>query len=646
MPIPYRQVLRLGLGVLLAAFPLSIFGQTNTAKAFKATSIPSRGDPALAKKVGESVAADSANETNAARDPLNMQRRAFAISLITSLAEEARSYHDQSLRPNVLARAANSLWDVDSEMARQLFRRAWAAAEVVDAEGGKANAKDAPPAMITALRRIGGRDLRLQVLGLAARRDRALGDEFLAKLKEETKREAADLRNDASARNTNDSWLVSDAVSKRLLLATTLLEDGQIEQALEVAAPALDQVNQKSIGFLSALRKKKPEAADQRYALLLARAELDASSDANTASGLSSYAFTPGLYLTFSPEGGIRWTPSAEPPIPPNLPPALRYRFFQVAGSILLRPLPPPEEDFTSSGRTGRYQVIRRLLPLFEQFAPDTALALRSRLAALAGEGGTRVTGFETPLVAHGIQPEENPVEALEKLQDRVDRAQTSRERDRIYADAAGVLANQGNAHGQDLAERIEESDRRSAVRRYVDFQLVRYAIRQKDATEVARFAKVGQLSHSQRAWAYTQAAGLVLESERPRALRLIDDAIDEARRMDVNDSNRAHLLLAVATQLVTADRSKAWELMSEIIKSGNAAETFTGENTEIYFPTATSSGLTMSPVGGEEFGLTGVFGKLAKEDLYRSIDLAKSFKKDAPRATATLAIARAVLDE
>ena len=48
---------------------------------------------------------------------------------------------------------------------------------------------------------------------------------------------------------------------------------------------------------------------------------------------------------------------------------------------------------------------------------------------------------------------------------------------------------------------------------------------------------------------------------------------------------------------------------------------------------------------GGADFGLSGVFGLLAKEDLYRSLDLAKSFKGEAARATATLAIVNQLLE-
>jgi hypothetical protein len=108
-------------------------------------------------------------------DALNGARRAFAISLLIPLGNEARSYSDIGLRPRVLARTADVLWDVDSETARALFNRAWEAAERGDAEEVTIKTKDNPPAMVVALRRMGGRDLRAEVVSIVAKRDPNLG---------------------------------------------------------------------------------------------------------------------------------------------------------------------------------------------------------------------------------------------------------------------------------------------------------------------------------------------------------------------------------------------------------------------------------------------------------------------------------------
>ncbi|HEX8561309.1 MAG TPA: hypothetical protein VF668_24670, partial [Pyrinomonadaceae bacterium] len=67
-------------------------------------------------------------------DPALVVRRQTAISLITSLADEARNFRDPALRARVLARAADALWQTDQASARDLFRKAWEAATAADAE--------------------------------------------------------------------------------------------------------------------------------------------------------------------------------------------------------------------------------------------------------------------------------------------------------------------------------------------------------------------------------------------------------------------------------------------------------------------------------------------------------------------------------
>jgi len=466
--------------------------------------------PTLAQNPSvETLQAKAKERSNISRpDPVEDERRAFAISLVISTADEARSYSDLALRPRVLARSADVLWNADNTTARALFRRAWEAAEKGDAEEITIKTKDNPPPMVIALRRASGQDLRYAVMSLAARRDRALSEEFFAKLTKATERETED----AKSGRSRDSWSTSDAVSKRLQVARKLLEDGQVERAMEFAAQALDQVSVYSIGFLSALRAKNSEAADQKFALLLARAQFDPSSDANTVSGLSSYAFTPGFYVTFNADGGSRWTPRESVNFnPPNLAPALVKRFFEVGGAILLRPLPPPDKDFTSSGRTGKRMVMLRLLPLFDRHAPETAAALRAQLTALGGDP----RNADNPLLTDGLLLEETGGKALETMQNHADRAKTSRERDAIYADAAVSLASQGDIQAKDVSDKIDESGLRTEVRRFVDFEFVRISIRKKEAAETARLAKSGQLTHSQRAWAYTEAARLL--RRRPR---------------------------------------------------------------------------------------------------------------------------------
>jgi hypothetical protein len=108
------------------------------------------------------------------------QRRATALSILQSLAIEARSYSDEPLRARIQAQIADVLWSHDKEAARSLFRRAWDIAEALDQAAASSNLPGRRP---TSSGRSPARtNLRRAILQLASRRDHALGEEFLAKL--------------------------------------------------------------------------------------------------------------------------------------------------------------------------------------------------------------------------------------------------------------------------------------------------------------------------------------------------------------------------------------------------------------------------------------------------------------------------------
>jgi len=351
------------------------------------------------------------------------------------------------------------------------------------------------------------------------------------------------------------------------------------------------------------------------------------------------------MYLTFAADGGVRWAPASETITTPNLPAELRGSFFRVAASILLRPLPPPDQDVTSAGLIGKYMVIKRLLPLFEQHTPDTAVALRSLLTALARQGsGSIVEDDDDFLLTQGIVRDADSRTVLDRLQERVDRAKNERARDEIYTDAAAILAFEGNPAAQDIADKIEDAYRREAARRYVDISLLRTALAKKNSAAAQRFAKADSLTHPQRTWAYLQIARLLMGSDRTRALGLLEEALAEARRIDADDANRPLLISGLASQFLAADITRSWEVAAEAVKAANAAEDFSGEAHGLNVALVTTSGLKLIDLDSSALNLSVLVSSLAKQDLMRASDLAKSFKYEAPRAVATLAVASAAV--
>jgi hypothetical protein len=572
------------------------------------------------------------------------QQRTVAISLVTSLADEARNFKDQTRRARVQARAADVLWDSDPDRARELFRRAWEAAEIVDAETTKRRAEEMKrmeseggPVVLR-----GGPDLRSEVLRLVAKRDRKLGEEFLKALDEAAEKARTEAAAD-QRRSEPGSRLGS---SQRLQLARRLVEDGQIERAIEFATPALNAVNIDTIFFLSALREKNPQLADAAYTTLLARAARHPNSDANTVSGLSSYLFTPFLYVTFERAGGANQSRQRGPTPAPAVDAALRSNFLKVAFQILMQPLPSPDQDRTTSGQTGKYLIIKRLLPLFEQHAADLAPGLRTQMTALASYVPSDMQQGENRAVSVGIQPESSEGDPYQRMQERLDRATKSEDRDAIYADYAVALTGEGDPRGRDLVDKIENTELRKSVKAYTDFQLTQLAVRNKDAVEVTRLVKSGDLTSIQKVWALTSAAKFVIAAERSRATEMLEEALAESRRISGSDPDRARALTAVAVGLADVDRVRAWETLSEVVKAANGAEAFSGEDSRISSQLQTKFMVVMTNSTAEDFDLIAVFRHLAPADLLRAVQLAKTFTGEAPRAVATLAIARSILEK
>ena len=107
-------------------------------------------------------------------------------------------------------------------------------------------------------------------------------------------------------------------------------------------------------------------------------------------------------------------------------------------------------------------------------------------------------------------------------IEEQLGRANSSPDRDQIYAAAAARLAPTGNKRARDFADSIEEAQLRTRIRNYVDLELIKFAIRKKNARDVIQLSGAGELTHIQKSWSYTQAARLLLESERERALDLL----------------------------------------------------------------------------------------------------------------------------
>ena len=586
------------------------------------------GAPSPAKPTRESVAPREV-------DPEIQQRRSIALSALQSLAVEARSYRDEPLRARVQARVADALWDQDKESARSLFRRAWDVAE--ELETGTAAATASAPGRLAQNRPARPRaNLRREILQLAARRDRALGDEFLRRMN------AKDQAAQSSDATASGSQMSAAETAERLNLARSFLAAGEVERAVQFADPALIRTTDASISFLTSLREKAPAGADQFFARLLAAAAADPASDANTVSLLTTYAFTPSIRLVVSPSGFPSSFSSAPVP-PPDLAPALRKAYFQVSANILLRPL--AQIDQSSAGRAGTYLIATRLFPLFQQFAPDLAPAISAQMVALGPEAAQATANAGDRSVNRGMDSgRQDSYE--DELKDRLDPAQGSDARDRAYAFAAMRAAEEGDQKAREYLDKIDDLETRAGVRRFVDYNFIRGLLQQKHADEALALIRKAELNHTLRAHFITQAAALLAEKDRVRAIDLLDEALTETRRIDAGTADRAYCLVALLAQFSKLDKVRSWQLLSETVKAANAVNDFTGDNGRTSQLLEGKFSINMTTELATPTALSDLFGTLTEDNFYQAMDAARTFSGEAPRAMVMISVARAVFDE
>lgn len=570
------------------------------------------------------------------------EQRKQARSLLISLATDARTFRDPTLRSRSLARVADTLWLVDPEQARLFFRKAWEASEVAYKESRQKQEE----AIRQRKAKIGGPvaidlapDVRGEVLRLAARHDSVLGEEFLEQLKAQNQESAS-----SADSATRHSIGLDEASIRRLSLARELLAVGDIERALQFADAALGAITIETVSFLVELRKKNASLADQRYAAMLASANTNLEADANTVSLLSSYIFTPDRFLTFN-SGEVSHAYYGAAVESANVTPELRNAFFQTAAGILLRPQPPANQNQSAPGIEAGYFVIKHLLPFFEQFATrDIAEAVRGQFNALNSVVSNSSRGADNKWLQRGTE-QEQAVDEEHSILNKIDRVKSSAERDELFMQLAHLTMSRGDIRARDFVSKIEDTEYRKQAQAFIDAGLAQNFVRKKLTERAIDLARKGELTHIRRVWVLTQCATQFAKTDRARALELVDEAALEVGRIDVSDPHRPRGLFAVANALKLIDPARVWQATFNAVKAANSAKDFAGEDGELALRFQRKGYSVVYGNDVPEFDVVGIFRELGTRNYEQAVELARGFQGEGPRALATIAIARAVLE-
>jgi len=551
------------------------------------------------------------------------------ISRLSALASEAQTF-EPPLRSHIQTQAASLLWDFDRLFARDLFLKAWEAAESADREFEEKQQRSDPNSVIMRY----PPEARREVISAAWKKDPVLGDALLAKMIKQVEQVEGD--NESSSASSNAQLSRSDL--ERLNVARQLLGDGDETQAVKFAQDILNRALIPTIRFLSELREKNATAADDLYVSLLARVVTDPTSDANTISLLSSYVFSPFLYFTIGSNGLPRLVQNTGDTRSADVPPRIRSLFLDSAAQVLLRTPSDPGAQRIS------YLVATRLLPLFEKFNPNLATQIKSRLSEISG---IIPPGSLTPELVNKLRKGINNPDYNENVQEILGRAKqltNASMRNRLYIQAAMLAAEQGDNSAKEILQGVDGDDLRDRVRAYVYMVLARHALRKKDLEAVLEFARCEALSPVERVWIYTQAVDLFNTRSLGKVTALMMESVAVARRIDSTDPDRARALTAITLQLMRYKPQLAKPYLIESLIAVDKANNFDSENGLLEIRLETPVGDWFTSYDASNFRLKKLFRELAKEDFFQAINMSENLKNKEARSAATIAIGEIIL--
>jgi hypothetical protein len=609
---------------------------------------------ALSQQRGRGAKTPSAQSKNAER-----ARRALAITLLVETADKARTFDDLFYRAKIQTLAADALWSHDSGQARAIFRRAWEAAAASDKADWEEAAREAG-ALPGATRKT--TEARDEVLKAAAKHDARLAELFLRDLARDKDEENA--KGNESQRT---AWReLSANGARRLALADELLAASEVQRAVEVAAPLINEsVSASLIAFILRLRERSMSDGDALFRRLLERAAADPQTDANAVLMLSSPFVSPSLLVVVDEFGSLQFRVLPAPKVYAATKSVFTAgtwtAFYSLAASVLSRPL-PPRDALTMQDLVARFYATGRLLPLFENSSgPHAAYAptLRARHSELFNEiEASRREQVSSQFGVNSMTPA-GYVDPLRSQTDELAQATDAVERERI---ALSIVRTATRNRYWDRARRaaaeIEDVERRQKALSFIQVHQIKDILhayedqKEDDFESIAKFVREADVPPFAKAWGFTQTAIIASRKKEARSAQTIAELINEAETQAARTaSGKLERVAAYGVLVTTAarlDAPRAWELLREFVKAANAVEDFTGDDVALDLMTGESQAeetMNSFSVEAEIFRLDGIFATMAHLDFDKALAEARALDGDVPQAFATIAGARARLE-
>jgi hypothetical protein len=585
-------------------------------------------------------------------------RRAKAIELLNETAYAARSMDDLFYRARVQMLVADALWPSDEQSARAIFRRAWDAATAADKAEREADEAEfgLPPNSSDTF----VSESRDEVLVKVAARDPQLADFFLQEYLRDKEGEKSEARNRSQRRTPWGELSASGA--RRLALALDLLGRNEPERAAQIATSLVEEgVSGDLMSLIMRIREQSASHADTLYLHLLKRTLTDAMADANSVLLLSSPIVSPQLLVVVDEGGSLQFRPLARPAKKQQaLPPisdATRSLFYNVAATVLARPVVPRVDANPLREAVTLYFTIGRLLAHFERDAPQYAPEMRARASALLNEiEASRREQLTAQFELTSLTPE-RAGDPLRQQMDKLARAGDDSERDRISLAIVKTAAqNRLWDRARRAAAEIKDAGAQRAALSFIVVSQIAdisraYADEKEDAFEgLVTFIKGANAPPFAAAWGLAQTAVIATRAGKSQAASdLLDEAEHYSARINLGTQQRVAAYASLATYAARLDQARAWRLLSDVVKAANAIEDYAGDEASLDLATDEGASEDVSgnfSIEADTFRLDRIFATMARLDFEKALTEARGLRGKVPQALAHIAAARATLEK
>ena len=481
-----------------------------------------------------------------------------ALLLIQQQVEAAKSIDKPDKQILILIRAAHLLWPRRQENARAVFANAFDLAEKYFKEKGDESRKEG-------LLTIRLWDQRFAVMYAIAQRDPAWSKRLAERVAEETQREVERMADEVK-REAEKTENRGYSLSEKLLGLAAQLAPIDQPTAIGIARITLRYPPTLFLRFIFTLAETDQQAADQFYEEALAAY---ANSPISEFLYLSAYPFGSGRIIgPYAMSTGFRVPPAFLPN--PKLQQLLLDALIRRAEAIVKAPEQVAEGDIYDMSAPAQLLVafnkLETMLPQFQPSYLERVISLKHALNWSLGSDEQKEAAESWQ-----SQVESNDGKGFERNLEKAEREKDPSQREQHLAFAVLSMPDSESTDRLiGIVQKIDEPKVREQLTNYVYFNRAQKAIKDGSIDDATRLAgKVNQLDL--RAYLSYEIASASLKNlqDRSRAREILDDAQKIAAKAP-NTNEKARALLGIAHLYAKFDNIRAFEVMSEAVKTIN----------------------------------------------------------------------------